>query len=57
MIIIKNKAGNYLPKNNEDVPIFRHCFDGRYEVNAQEFYKNEFLLTIHGYNYELECET
>lgn len=57
IVIIKNKKGNFLPKNDKDLPIFKHCFEGFIEVKPWKFNENEFLLLGHGYKYIIEEES
>ncbi len=54
--IIFNENRRYLPKHNEDLPIFMHCFNGSIEVTSDYFDENKFLLHLHGVDFSVEFE-
>ena len=53
MEIIRNKSGNYLPKNDRDVPMFKHCCGGSIEVNNWCWDQCVPVLHAHGISVEV----
>lgn len=57
MKILKNKKGNYLPKHDRDVSLFRHCCDGMLEVKEWKFKEFERVFLVHNVIIEIEDES
>ncbi|NIB43791.1 hypothetical protein HBA55_29585 [Pseudomaricurvus alkylphenolicus] len=47
--LTKDKYGYITPKNDEDLPLFKHCSEGMYAVTEEYYLKvTEPMMKIHG---------
>ena len=48
MTIIRTPRGNYIPKHDADLPMFKHCCEGMIEVSGHAWPNFTGIFIAHG---------